>query len=165
MTHFHFDKARLRTPEYCEPGFNDGITRVAASSVPGAGYGLFAEIHLARGKPLYEYTGRSVTLEYADKYPNAYMFNSPLSGVVDASQDICSPAKFVNTKGRILGKGNNCQFMTHEDRIFLFTSAAIAQGAELFTPYGKQAVQWPMTFLGNACKDKFGFARWEVLIA
>lgn len=159
MAQFRFDVARLRTPVSCGPGFSDGITRVGASSVRGAGYGLFSVVALASQIPLYEYTGTLVTTEQADRYPNAYMFSSELFGVLDASQDICSPAKFVNTKGRLLALENNCEFVTHEGHIFLSTSRAITQGEELFAPYGQQTPKWPMTFLGCARAEKIEFVR------
>lgn len=159
MSHYKFDLARLRTPVYCEPGFNDGITRIARSPLPDAGYGLFAEVAINAKTPLYEYTGKQVTEEHADRYPNAYMFSSHLYGVLDASQEVCSPAKFVNTKGPVLGGGNNCEFLTHEGRVFLITSRAIAKGEELCSPYGRQNPKWPMTFVGCAVKEKIAFAR------
>lgn len=137
---------------------------VAKSTLPGAGYGLFSEKKLGAGRPLYEYTGRSVTHEQADKYPNAYMFNSELSEVLDASQDICSPAKFVNTKGQTKCQ-NNCEFVTHEKRIFLSTTRAIGKGEELFAPYGKDTPKWPMTFLGDAQKKKFDFMRYSEFLS
>lgn len=160
MAHFRFDSARLRTPKHCGPGFSDKFTRVAPSSVSGAGYGIFSVAALASQIPLYEYTGRSITTEQADRYPNAYMFGSELCEVLDASQDICSPAKFINTKGQTISGQNNCEFVTHEGHIFLSTTRDIAQGEELFAPYGKQAPKWPMTFLGNACSEKIDFVRY-----
>lgn len=159
MAHFRFDLARLRTPVHCEPGFSDALTRVAPSSAPGAGYGLFSVVALAGQIPLYEYTGTPVTSEQADKYPNAYMFSSDLYGVLDASRGVCSPAKFVNTKGRLLAQ-NNCKFVTREGHIFLSTTREIAEGEELFAPYGKQTLpRWPMTFLGCAWAEKIEFVR------
>ena len=158
MAHFRFDLARLRTPAHCGPGFSDPITRVGPSSAPGAGYGLFSVVALASRIPLYEYTGTPVTTEQADKYPNAYMFSSELYGVLDASRDVCSPAKFVNTKGRVWAE-NNCEFETHEGNIFLSTTRAIAQGEELFARYNEETVQWPMTYLGDARVEKIEFVR------
>lgn len=159
MSHYKFDLARLRTPVHCEPGFSDGITRVGKSSLPDAGYGLFAEVAISANTPLYEYTGTQVTVEHADRYPNAYMFSSHLFGVLDASREICSPAKFVNTKGPEIGGDNNCEFVDHEGRVFLLTSTTIAKGQELCSPYGRQNPKWPMTFLGCASREKIDFIR------
>lgn len=157
MANFRFDLARVRSPKHCEPGFGDAITRVGPSSAPGAGYGLFSVVDLAPQIPLYEYTGVPVTTELADKYPNAYMFSSELYGVLDASRHVCSPAKFVNTKGE--KAENNCAFVTHEGNIFLSTIRAIAQGEELFAPYNTENSTWPMTFLGDARAEKVDFVR------
>ena len=111
-------------------------------------YGLFSVVALASQIPLYEYTGAPVTTEQADKYPNAYMFSSELYGVLDASRDVCSPAKFVNTKGKVLAE-NNCEFITHEGNIFLSTIRAIAQGEELFAPYNTETLKMANEFFGG----------------
>ena len=153
--------ARDRTPETCEPNFIDEFTRVAVSGIKDAGNGLFACKSLPKYTILYEYTGKEISIEVADRYPNAYMIEfKDKSCILDASQEICSPAKFVN---RNIASKCNCEFVTEEDRIYLITSKDIAQNQELFVLYTTRKEYpppaWPMIFPGCAEKDKSEFAK------
>ena len=146
-----FLAASSRTPSSCHHTFADALTRVSVSSLDRAGYGLFAVSAMPARLPLYEYTGVLVSREEADKYPNAFQFNTPSSDlVIDGSiSDKCSPAKFINTQGIYLEPPNNCQFEQHGQRVYLVTLANICSGDELFAPYGKRAMAvWPEAYLG-----------------
>lgn len=156
-----YEAAIQRTPTYCGPAFRDELTRVARSGLKNAGNGLFAHVPLQRNMPLYQYTGKLVPLATADGYPNAYQYKCPLnpSQVLDASQEICSPAKFVNRNSK---RDCNCKFVhTAEGHVVLITTRDIAAGEELFAPYAKQGYRpptWPNTFLGCAEKEQDEFA-------
>lgn len=97
----------------------------------------------------------------ADRYPNAYHFKCPDPSllVLDASQEICSPAKFVNTNAP---KKCNCRFVAKDGLIYLVTNKDIATREELIAEYthgkGYHAPSWPKTFLGCAEKEKSKFA-------
>ncbi len=158
-----FQAAKTRSPTKCPTDFQDTFTRVAPSSISDAGRGLFAVSDLLPNFPLYVYSGLVLSEEEADRYPNAYQVGSPsLPGetaeVVDASTELCSPAKYINSKGRILLRnGNNCQLRDHEGHVYLVTDKAIKAGEELFAAYGALEPKWPMTFLGCSAQNKSAF--------
>ncbi|KAL3131711.1 hypothetical protein ABBQ38_007433 [Trebouxia sp. C0009 RCD-2024] len=79
----------------------------------------------------------------------------------NASQEICSPAKFVNTNAP---KKCNCRFVAKDGLIYLVTNKDIATREELIAEYthgkGYHAPSWPKTFLGCAEKEKSKFAEY-----
>lgn len=132
---------------------------MAPSKVKGGGYGLFAVSFLHADYALYKYTGVPVTRQEAEQYPNAFHFDTSSNVVLDASQNICSPAKYINSKGPWLSR-NNCQFELHNGCIYLVTLKCVKPGTELFAAYGPEPMAvWPEAYLGCAAKEKSAFVR------
>lgn len=115
---------------------------VRASSIPGAGNGLFTQTDIPKGFRIVEYKGEIRTWHEARlDHTNAYIYFLKPNYVIDARNAPKSLARHCNdAEGltRAKGKSNNAKFEADGLRVFLVALRDITAGEELFVSYGKR---------------------------
>ena len=111
--------------------------RVATSTIPHAGSGLFATERLVKGAVVVEYTGEVLRAREATRRRDrTYMKMVSLDKHIDAVDPAkSSVARYANDHpdaARI-----NCRFHTVQGRVLLRTLRAVNPGEELFVSYGR----------------------------
>lgn len=115
---------------------------IKASTVAGAGKGLFTNVFIPKGTRIVEYKGTVTTWdEVRHDATNAYIYFVKPNYVIDARDHPKSLARYANdAKGltRARGKRNNTKFEADGLRVFLVTIKDIQAGEELFVDYGRK---------------------------
>lgn len=115
---------------------------VKASTIPGAGKGLFTKEAIPKGTRIVEYKGRRTTWkEVKDDHTNFYIYTVNRAHVIDARRTLSALARYANdAKGlnRIKGIANNCVYVNDGTRAFIESVKAIPAGGEIFVDYTKE---------------------------
>ena len=107
--------------------------RLSKSTIPGAGFGIFATRSLPKGTRIL-YTGDLVPLNSNDDGGPYYLELSQRTAV-DAARTNAGDGRWINDpKGS--GKRPNCAFAVHGQRAVVKTSRVIESGEELLVSYG-----------------------------
>ncbi|KAI9164562.1 hypothetical protein H9P43_008421 [Blastocladiella emersonii ATCC 22665] len=121
----------------------DTFLRVAPSSVPGAGWGLFARTAFSPGHFLGEYTGEVLSSDeaerrglVADAMRLNFFFELATDAVVDAMR--AGPVlRFINhARGAAANVVPRVVLVEGAHRVAMFARVAVREGAELFVDYG-----------------------------
>lgn len=116
---------------------------VKASTIPGAGKGLFTKKMIPKGTRIIEYTGKISTWKEADHQDglNPYIYYVNKNHVIDSSADKKILARYVNdAKGfkKIDKLKNNCKFVEDGLRVYIESTKDIQAQTEIFVGYGKK---------------------------
>jgi SET domain-containing protein len=115
---------------------------VKASTIPGAGKGLFTRTEIAKGTRVVEYKGRrTVWSEVKNDSENYYIYTINRNNVIDARRTLSALARYANdAKGltRIKGLTNNCVYVNEGTRAFIETTKNVPAGTELLVDYTKE---------------------------
>ena len=115
-----------------------GETRVAVSSIPGAGLGLFAKRPFREGDLICTYFGRLLSTSQAMRLENkTYLMRLGPDMYLDASSSMCCSGRYINDCRNRLGY--NAHFVKFPDRKIAEVRATcwIPEGAEVFVSYGR----------------------------
>ncbi len=127
---------------------------VKASTLPGAGKGLFTKEFIAKDTCFLEYKGSITTWkEVSGDDHNAYIFFVNRNHVIDASKHMEELARYINdARGikKVTGINNNTYYAVIKKRVFVYATKDIPAGSELFVGYGKD--YWD-TIRANIKKD------------
>ena len=115
---------------------------VKLSTIPGAGYGLFANKRIKKGERIIRYTGELINEAIKNqRYPNneghyvLYVMRDMYIDAVDPA--ISSVARYINSSG---GGYNNAKISPYhrggEHMVNITATRDIAPGHEIFMPYG-----------------------------
>ena len=107
--------------------------RVAKSSVPGAGRGVFAKTDIPAETRVAEYTGvvcSDKEYDYEDEGDYVVLFSVGRGRVIDPRKGNGSVARWLNHSC-----DPNCQATQEKGRIFIETVKAVKAGEELFYNY------------------------------
>lgn len=114
---------------------------VKASTIPGAGKGLFTKVDIPKGTRIVEYKGRrTVWKEVKDASDNYYLYTINNNNVIDAGRTLSALARYANdAKGLVKIKGitNNCVYVNDNNRAFIESVKNIPAGAEILVDYTK----------------------------
>lgn len=114
---------------------------VKASTIPGAGLGLFTDIAIEKGTRIVEYKGRITTWkEVKNDSTNMYLYTINPRYVIDAGRTKKALARYANdAKGitRIKGITNNCVYVNDGLHAYIESVKNIPAGAEILVDYGK----------------------------
>ena len=127
-------RARTAKGQYCFHHRRSVLgLRLGKSSIPGAGFGLFATRTLPKDTRIL-YTGDIVLLnDGSDGGP--YYLELTQRSAVDAARTNAGDGRWINDpKGS--GKRPNCTFVVYRGRAVVKTSHEVAQGEELLVSYG-----------------------------
>ena len=118
---------------------------VKKSTIPNAGFGLYAERDYKKGETIAKYTGKQVSTN-DPKYKDSqykFQYSKSTSLVSNSTQD--AVGRYANTcrkeqkRGKIC-KGNNAGFKAHKRngrlRVRIAASRPIKKGQEIFVAYG-----------------------------
>ena len=114
---------------------------VKKSSIPGAGYGLFAETTFKKGEHIVQYTGEVLTTDqydkrYGDDELGAYGITLNDNQVIDAAKTSSGVARYAcDYHGS--GKKNNAEYVTDDEEVWIVATKKIKPGDEIFTDYGE----------------------------
>ena len=115
---------------------------VKASTLSGAGKGLFTNTFIPKGTRIIEYKGTVTTWDVVKSDPtNAYIYFVKPNHVIDARDHPKSLARYINdAKGLVRAKErtNNAKFITDGLRVFVEAIRDIEAGEEIFVEYGQQ---------------------------
>lgn len=116
---------------------------IEASSIPGAGQGLFTNVFIPKGTRIIEYTGKVTNWENADHQDglNAYIYFVNDDHVIDAAKRKKSLARYANdARGmkKIKGIVNNAEYVEEGNRVFIDATKNIEAGSEILVGYGKE---------------------------
>lgn len=116
--------------------------RVAPSTIPGAGLGLFAVMDMRRGDPLCWVSGQMMTEEEAARFAARSKHGSRyFLGTSEGVLNVRSAARYANDACgpvRTPGVRNNCRFVEEEDgSVSLEATRPIRAGQECFVGYGR----------------------------
>lgn len=116
---------------------------IEASSIPGAGQGLFTNVFIPKGTRIIEYTGKVTDWENADHQDglNAYIYFVNDDHVIDAAKRKKSLARYANdARGmkKIKGIVNNAEYVEEGNRVFIDATKNIEAGSEILVGYGKE---------------------------
>lgn len=115
---------------------------IKASTIPGAGKGLFTKEAIAKGTRIVEYKGRkTVWKEVKDDATNFYIYTVNRNHVIDARRTLSALARYANdAKGltRVKGLSNNCVYVNDGYRAFIESVKDIPAGAEILVDYTKE---------------------------
>jgi len=115
-------------------------TKVAKSTIPNAGKGLFALDYVKKGELIIPIEGPRYAEEEAEKMERDEYFLGTADGTNDII-DVRGPAMYANdARGltRIEGLRNNAAFQTQVDNtIWLAATRTIRPGEEIFASYGR----------------------------
>jgi len=109
------------------------LLRVAKSSVPGAGRGVFAKAALRKGTRVAEYTGvvcNDKDYNFEDEGDYAVLFSVGRGKVIDPRKGNGSVARWLNHSC-----DPNCRATQEDGRIFIETIKSVKAGDELFYNY------------------------------
>lgn len=114
---------------------------VKASTIPGAGKGLFTRVDIPKGTRIVEYKGRrTVWKEVKDDSDNFYLYTINNNNVIDARRTLSALARYANdAKGLVKIKGitNNCVYVNDKNRAFIEATKNIPAGTEILVDYTK----------------------------
>lgn len=115
---------------------------VKASTIPGAGKGLFTKEAIPKGTRIVEYKGRkTIWKEVKDDPTNFYIYTVNRNHVIDARRTLSALARYANdAKGltRVKGITNNCVYVNDGTRAFIESVKDIPAGAEILVDYTKE---------------------------
>ena len=115
---------------------------VKASTISGAGKGLFTKVSIVKGSRIIEYKGTITTWHEARlDATNGYIYYLKPDYVIDARNHPKSLARYANdatglTKRK--NKINNAHFVADGLRVFLTALKNIEAGEEIFVSYGEK---------------------------
>lgn len=103
------------------------------STIPGAGFGLFAGERIKKGQNISRYWGRVVDMNESDN-SSVYLLDLEDGRGIDAIDSMDCPARYANDAR---GEGNNAQFV-HSSGVYIYMVATrdIEEGEEIFVDYG-----------------------------
>lgn len=113
---------------------------VKASTLPGAGYGLFTKTDIAKGEIITQYQGRLCTWqEVENDADNGYIYFIDELHVIDAAKTFASFGRYANDAAglqRVAGKRNNSVYHEDGNSVFIKATRKISAGNEVFVAYG-----------------------------
>ncbi len=115
---------------------------VKASTIPGAGKGLFTKVDIPKGTRIVEYKGRrTVWKDVKDDSDNYYIYTINKNNVIDAQKTLSALARYANdAKGltRVKGLTNNSVYVNDNNRAYIEAVKNIPAGAEILVDYTKE---------------------------
>jgi len=115
---------------------------VKASTIPGAGKGLFTKKFIPKGTRIVEYKGRkTVWKEVKDQDNNGYIYSINRNHVIDALRTKSALARYANdARGltRVKGLSNNSEYVNDQYRAYIEATRDIPAGGEILVGYGKE---------------------------
>jgi uncharacterized protein len=117
--------------------------RIKASTLPGAGKGLFTKVFIPKGTLIAEYRGTITTWKEVDhtEGENGYIYYVKRNYVIDARPHADAFARYANdARGLIRVKGitNNAEYTEKGLQVFIVATKDIPANAEIFVAYGKE---------------------------
>ncbi len=115
---------------------------VKASTIPGAGKGLFTKVFIPKGTRIVEYKGRITTWKEVEwDSENMYLYTINPKHVIDAKRTLKALARYANdARGltRIKGITNNCIYVNDGLKAYIESVKDIPEGSEILVAYGKE---------------------------
>jgi uncharacterized protein len=116
---------------------------VKASTLPGAGKGLFAREIIPKGSRIVEYKGKITTWKEVNDNDgdNGYIYYVKRNHVIDASRYSGALARYANdARGlqRVKGIINNSEYVEDGVKVYIEARKDIPAGAEILVEYGRE---------------------------
>ncbi len=132
---------------------------IKKSKLPRAGYGLFVNTDIPKGKRVVEYKGKLRLWRHA-KYldgHNTYLMKISRHAVIDAQFSTRTFGRYANDAdglAKMPGLKNNCEYINDGTKCYLESLRTIRKGEEILVGYGKEF--WALQKKIKAIKKKTG---------
>lgn len=132
-----------KTHPYCGPHTDQVLgLRVAKSTIPLAGMGLFATRGFKKDEVICEYGGEKLTVDqydrrYGDDAMGSYGIQLDSKHIIDARKTSAGVARYAcDYHGS--GRRPNAEYVTDGGKIHIVATRRIAAGEEILTDYGDE---------------------------